>query len=65
MHEVLKVTPEIQKAIIDNKSESDLYEIAKKQGFELISEVALNHVRSGEISLEEYHRAIPQITGGI
>ena len=65
VHEVLKITPEIQKAIIDNKSESELYEIAKKQGFELISEVALNHVRSGEISLEEYHRAIPQITGGV
>ena len=65
VHEVLKVTPQIQKAIIDNRSESDLYEIAKKEGFEVISDVALNHVRSGEISLEEYHRVIPQLSGGL
>jgi general secretion pathway protein E len=65
VHEVLKVTPQIQKAIIDNRSESDLYEIAKKEGFEVISDLALNHVRSGEISLEEYHRVIPQLSGGL
>jgi len=65
VHEVLKITPNLQKAIIDNKSESDLYEIAQKEGFELISDVALHHVRTGEISLEEYHRAIPQLSGRI
>ena len=65
VHEVLKITPQLQKAIIDNKSESELYEIAKKEGFELISDVALNHVRSGELSLEEYHRVIPQLSGSM
>jgi type IV pilus assembly protein PilB len=63
VHEVLKITPQLQKAIIDNKSEIELYEIAKKEGFELISEVALDYVRSGELSLEEYHRVIPQVSG--
>ena len=63
IHEVLRITPDLQKAIIDNKSENELYAIAKKDGFELISEIALNHVRSGELSLEEYHRVIPQVSG--
>lgn len=65
VHEVLKITPQLQNAILDNKSEADLFEIAEKDGFELISDVALTHVRSGELSIEEYHRVIPQVSGNM
>jgi type IV pilus assembly protein PilB len=64
VHEVLRITPQIQKAIVDGKSESDLYEIAKEQGYVLIAQVAFDYVKNGEISFEEYLRVVPQSHGG-
>lgn len=59
VHEVLKVTPRIQKAINELATENEIVTIAKQEGFSPISDTALAHVISGKLSLEEYVRVIP------
>jgi len=59
VHEVLKITPRIQKAINELATENDIVTIAKQEGFSPIADTALAHVKSGKLSLEEYVRVIP------
>lgn len=59
VHEVLKITPMIQKAINELATENEIVVIAKQEGFSPISDTALAHVKSGKLSLEEYVRVIP------
>jgi type IV pilus assembly protein PilB len=60
IHEVLKISNRIQAAINNNKSENDIFTIAKEEGFETMAKVALNKIISGELSIAEYLRVIPK-----
>lgn len=64
VHEVLCVSPKIQKAINEGATENVMYEYAIAEGFEPISQVALRHIISGDLSLEEYFRVIPKGSEG-
>ncbi len=56
LFEVMKVTPEIQKAILADASASDLLEIAVKQGMLPLRKSGMLRVLDGETSIEEIYR---------
>ena len=56
LFEVMKVTPEIQKAIMDGGSAQDLLKIAVEQGMLSLRESGLQRVLEGIACIEEIHR---------
>jgi type IV pilus assembly protein PilB len=59
VHEVLTISKELQKGIANSVSESELLEIAEKEGYETMQKTAIAHIINGVISFEEYLRVIP------
>jgi type IV pilus assembly protein PilB len=59
VHEVLTISRELQKGIANNASESELLEIAEKDGYETMQKTAIALIINGIISVEEYLRVIP------
>jgi hypothetical protein len=59
VHEVLTISRELQKGIANNASESELLEIAEKDGYETMQKTAIALIINGVISVEEYLRVIP------
>jgi len=59
VHEVLTISKELQKGIANSESESELLEIAEKDGYETMQKTAIAHIINGLISVEEYLRVIP------
>jgi type IV pilus assembly protein PilB len=59
VHEVLTISKELQKGIANSASESELLEIAEKDGYETMQKTAIAHIINGLISVEEYLRVIP------
>ena len=60
VHEVLTITPDIEEAITEKKSEQEMVEIAKKGTFTSLADAAVRFVEDGTLSVEEYLRVIPQ-----
>jgi type IV pilus assembly protein PilB len=60
IHEVLKITVDLQHAINKSASENEMVAIAHAEGFRPMSIVAINHILSGNLSIEEYLRVIPR-----
>lgn len=60
IHEVLRITPKIQKAINHKATEAEINTIAADEGFENMASAALRHILSGDSSVEEYMRVVPQ-----
>jgi len=60
VHEILTITPAIEAAITEKKSEYEIIEIAKKNSFMSLADSALRFVEDGTLSIEEYLRVIPQ-----
>ena len=60
VHEILTISPEIEVAITENKSDQEIIEIAKKNSFMSLAESAVRFVEDGTLSVEEYLRVIPQ-----
>lgn len=60
VHEVLTITPDIEEAITEKKSEQEIVEIAKKDTFTSLADAAVRFVEDGTLSVEEYLRVIPQ-----
>lgn len=60
IHEVLMITPKLQEAISEQKTENEIQTIAEKQGFETMAKIAIHHIEIGELSPEEYLRVIPK-----
>jgi type IV pilus assembly protein PilB len=58
IYEVLKITPEIQEAILRNESTSEIYRLAKSSGFVTMKETARNMMREGEIDFAEFNRVM-------
>ena len=60
VHEILTVSPEIEAAITEKKSDQEIIEIAKKNSFVSLAESSVRFVEDGTLSVEEYLRVIPQ-----
>jgi type II secretory ATPase GspE/PulE/Tfp pilus assembly ATPase PilB-like protein len=60
VHEVLTISPDIEEAITEKKSEQEIVEIAKKGTFTSLADAAVRFVEDGTLSVEEYLRVIPQ-----
>ena len=60
VHEILTISPEIETAITEKKSDQEIIEIAKKNSFMSLAESAVRFVEDGTLSVEEYLRVIPQ-----
>ena len=60
VHEILTISPEIEAAITENKSDQEILEIAKKNSFVSLAESSVRFVEDGTLSVEEYLRVIPQ-----
>ncbi len=60
IHEVLRVSSDIQHAINKNASENEMLSIAASEGFRPMSHVGVAHILSGELCVEEYLRVIPR-----
>jgi len=56
IYEVVKITPEISKIIMEDGNSIEIAAVCKKQGFKNIFESALVKVKSGMTSLEEVDR---------
>ncbi len=56
--EVMPVTEEIGRAIVERASTNDIARLAREQGMRTLREDALEKVRAGETSLEEVARVI-------
>ena len=59
-HEILTISPVIEAAITENKSDQEIIEIAKKNSFMSLAESAVRFVEDGTLSVEEYLRVIPR-----
>ncbi len=57
-HEVMPVTEEIARAIVEHASTDDITKLARTQGMRTLREDALQKVLSGDTSLEEIARVI-------
>jgi type IV pilus assembly protein PilB len=57
-HEVMPVTEEIARAIVERVSTAEIGRLARSQGMRTLREDALEKVRSGDTSLEEVARVI-------
>ena len=60
IHEVLRVSPKIQKAINHKATEAEMQAIAVDEGFETMASAAIRYIASGDLSIEEYMRVVPQ-----
>ncbi len=58
IYEILDINGEIQSAIIEEKRAPEILQIAKKNGFRTMDEVARDHIKNGVISYEEFLRTI-------
>ena len=57
-HEVMPVSEEIARAVVERASTAEVARLAKEQGMRTLRQDALEKVRSGETSLEEVARVI-------
>jgi type IV pilus assembly protein PilB len=57
-HEVMPVTEEIARAIVERASTAEIGRLARAQGMRTLRQDALEKVRTGETSLEEVARVI-------
>ena len=54
IYEVLKMTKEIEEAILNNGNATEIEAAAKRDGFKNMQEIARGFIKSGVISIEEY-----------
>ena len=59
VHEILTISPEIEAAITEKKSDQEIIEIAKKNSFMNLAQSSVRFVEDGTLSVEEYLRVIP------
>ena len=58
VYEILKITPNIQDAILAKKSAPQIYEVAKAEGFKTMNEHGIKMMKDGILSFEEYQRTL-------
>ena len=60
VHEILTISPEVEAAITEKRSDQEILEIAKKNSFVSLAQSSVRFVEDGTLSVEEYLRVIPQ-----
>jgi len=58
IYEVLRITPELEEAILRNEQAPALLEAARKDGFRTMQEIAREFVEKGIISIEEFQSTL-------
>ena len=58
IYEILDINGEIKSAIIEQKRAPEILQIAKKNNFRTMDEVARDHIKNGVITYEEFLRTI-------
>ena len=58
IHEVLLVTPFVKEAILANKSDMEIRDVALTEGFETMQDIGREMVADGTIAVEEYQRVL-------
>jgi type IV pilus assembly protein PilB len=58
IYEILKITPKIQDAILNNKTAPEIMEIAKSEGYRPMQEVGADYLKSGDLAFEEFQRTL-------
>ena len=58
IYEVLEVSKELKQAILSNIGQTELFALAKKQGFRTMQEMGKDMLLSGELSFSEYERVL-------
>jgi len=60
IHEVLKISPKIQKAIAQHASEQEIIKIALSENFISMRDTSFKLLKDGILSLSEFLRSVPQ-----
>ena len=58
IYEILEVTKELKQAILTNVGQTELFALAKKQGFRTMQEMGKDMLLGGELSFSEYERVL-------
>ena len=58
IYEILEVSKELKQAILSNIGQTELFALAKKQGFRTMQEMGKDMLLSGELSFSEYERVL-------
>ena len=58
IYEILEVTKELKQAILANVGQTELFALAKKQGFRTMQEMGKDMLLGGELSFSEYERVL-------
>ena len=58
IYEVLKITPDIQDAILKEKNVIEIAEIARKDGYKPMMEIGIDYLKEGTLSFEEFQRTL-------
>ena len=59
LFELIRITPELQEAIVNNPSAKNIWRIAKKQGAKSLFEDGIEKVKDGLTTIEEVFRVAP------
>lgn len=58
VQEILAITPKLKEAILNNSTEKEMLEIAKKEGFETMQDVGRKLIAAGKMSITEFKRVL-------
>ncbi len=58
VQEVLAVTPKLKEAILNNATEKEMLDIAKKENFETMQDVGRKLIAAGKMSITEFKRVL-------
>jgi len=58
IYEVLKISPKISQAILDNKRSNEILDIAKSEGFKTMQDIGRDMLKKHVISISEFQRTL-------
>jgi len=58
IYEVLKISPKISQAILDNKRSNEILDIAKSEGFKTMQDIGREMLKKHIISISEFQRTL-------
>jgi type IV pilus assembly protein PilB len=58
VQEILAITGKLREAILNNESEKQMFDIAKKEGFESMQDIGRNLIAQGKMSISEFKRVL-------
>ena len=58
VQEILAITQKMREAILNNASEKEMYDVAKKEGFESMQDIGRALIATGKMSISEFKRVL-------